>query len=393
MWCVAGLRCPDCRSEFYGALHEGHGLFAPALIRRSDGSVVVDGGTPWTEWFARSLAKAYVQRTSADLALDVRQLLPVNGKPLLVNCLDPCYGHALPKLFSLQHYLDQCPEYSPIVIIPRALEWLVPAGVAEIWVVNEPLGKLGGWYDGLDARFQELLARWPRVWLASAPAAVHCTEFDIARFTGVEPFDVRNLGAAGDVKVTFVWRDDRTIGFGRVWRGGFRRLLPFALYAQRRFVTAIAGRLRDKVPAVDFAVAGVGKPGGFSSWILDLRSDKLDVTTERRWCQRYAESQLVVGLHGSNMMLPSAHAGAVLTLFPSYPLIVSFTDTILNGPRECHPTMSTLLRYRSIPAQTNAKTVAEWIHATIVSFPALTSVWQSPVSAQGVPVPQAVQKG
>jgi hypothetical protein len=384
MWCLAELRCPACQDEFYGALGEGHGLFAPALIRRSDGSIVEDGGTKWTAWLAFNLKEAYLQRTSDDLKLQVRKLRPVGERPLLVNCLDSCYGHALPKLFSLQYYLDRCPSYDPIVIIPRALEWLVPDGVAEIWLVDEPLRKLGGWHDGLGARFRELLTRWQRVWLASAPAAVHSGAYDIERFTGVQPFDVGNFGATKPVKITFIWRDDRVVAFGRTWPGHPPKRLRFGWYWQRRFVIAIAKALRNKFPDLDFAVAGLGTPGGFPNWIEDLRSVKTDLATERNWCRRYAASHLVVGVHGSNMMLPSAHAGSVLTLVPVYSLVVSFSDTILNGPQAGHPTMSTLLRYRSIPDETKAHTVAEWIFATVISFPGLMKVWETPVSHQEV---------
>jgi len=388
MWCVAGLRCPECGEEFYGALREGHGLFAPALIRSSDGSIVMDGGTTWKEFLARELKAGYQRRNSADLTVNVRRSRPVQGKPLIVNCLDYCYGHSLPKLFSLEYYLDRCPEYSLIVIIPRALEWMVPEGVAEIWRVDAGWSKLGGWYDDLDARFKELMARWPEVWLASAPAVVHSLNIDIRRFTGVQPFDVGKLSLAPGPKLTFIWRDDRYPGrasgpIGDRRHSGLRRLFPgawlrFSRYRHRRFIEKVARALRKKLPDVDFAVVGMGKPGGFSAGIRDLRTDRLDAETERAWCRRYAESQLVAGLHGSNMMLPTAHAGAALTLYSSgYTMLVPFSDTILNHPQAGHPTMSALLRYRSIPAHTGARTVAEWMYAIVASFSPLLEVWQS----------------
>jgi len=39
-----------------------------------------------------------------------------------------------------------------------------------------------------------------------------------------------------------------------------------------------------------------------------------DEASEREWCERYAASHVAVGVHGSNMLLPSAHAGAVVEL-------------------------------------------------------------------------------
>jgi len=72
--------------------------------------------------------------------------------------------------------------------------------------------------------------------------------------------------------------------------------------------------LRGEFPLLDFAVAGIGKASGLPDWISDLRLTKLDVKAERAWCERYAESHLVIGVHGSNMLLPSAHAGGVIEL-------------------------------------------------------------------------------
>jgi hypothetical protein len=50
--------------------------------------------------------------------------------------------------------------------------------------------------------------------------------------------------------------------------------------------------------------------------ITDLRRTVLDESTERAWCERYACSHIVIGVHGSSMLLPSAHAGAVVELIP-----------------------------------------------------------------------------
>jgi hypothetical protein len=45
-----------------------------------------------------------------------------------------------------------------------------------------------------------------------------------------------------------------------------------------------------------------------------MRSTRTDAETERGWCVRYARSQVVVGVHGSHMLLPSAHAGGLIEM-------------------------------------------------------------------------------
>jgi hypothetical protein len=79
-------------------------------------------------------------------------------------------------------------------------------------------------------------------------------------------------------------------------------------------VSELAECLRGHFPNIDFAVAGLGKSGDLPAWISDLRLTKLSDADEKKWCERYAKSHIVIGVHGSNMLLPSAHAGAVLEL-------------------------------------------------------------------------------
>jgi hypothetical protein len=81
-------------------------------------------------------------------------------------------------------------------------------------------------------------------------------------------------------------------------------------------VIALADALRAEIPRLAFAVVGMGAPGDLPAWIDDRRATAVDEPREREWCALYAASHLAIGIHGSNMLLPSAHAGAVLELVP-----------------------------------------------------------------------------
>ena len=64
-------------------------------------------------------------------------------------------------------------------------------------------------------------------------------------------------------------------------------------------------------------VAGIGRQGSFPRWIEDLRVDKIDSgDVERALCRIYSESRVVIGVHGSNMLLASGHAGMCIDLMP-----------------------------------------------------------------------------
>jgi hypothetical protein len=71
-------------------------------------------------------------------------------------------------------------------------------------------------------------------------------------------------------------------------------------------------------------------------FINDQRVLTFNEESERKLCTLYAKSILVIGIHGSAMLLPSAHAGMTISLMPSKrwgnyaeDILLSETDTRL----------------------------------------------------------------
>lgn len=324
MRCLVELRCPDCSRSYYGDLPAGHGLYYPSLIDSSGDVYAPSSG----RWFAEWLAEGYANRTDDPVDVDITTHHPVS-RPLVLNCLDALYGHALLKLLNAQAHLEVHVAYDLIVIVPPSLEWLVPDGVAEVWVVDVPVSQGRTWNDWLAERFHSELAEYDIVWLSRGFSHPHPSDVDIERFSGVEPFPVSDWSDRLDEPtVTFVWRDDRcwssSLDDGRLVdrclgaiNGVARQFdVNLAVRQQRRRVVALATRLRDRYDGIDFAVAGIGSVGSFPDWIADRRVTSPTVEDERALCRRYAQSHLVVGVHGSNMLLPSAHAGGTIELVP-----------------------------------------------------------------------------
>jgi hypothetical protein len=75
-------------------------------------------------------------------------------------------------------------------------------------------------------------------------------------------------------------------------------------------------RLRKEVPWITFSVVGLGPAGSWPADVNDLRTQRMDVEVERAWCRAYAKSQVVVGVHGSNMLLPTALAAGCVEILP-----------------------------------------------------------------------------
>ena len=318
---LADLRCARCGREFYGDLAAGQALYTPMLLEKATGEVHDPHGV---EWFAGWLRESYANRADAPVQFEVREHRPVTRRVVLLNCLDTLYGHSLLKLLNAQYHLDQDSDADLIVIAPSFLAWMVPDGAAQVWTVGLPLRRGREWNEWLAREIRRRVAAFGEVSLSVALSHPRPADYDIERFTRVKPFPLAEWSARlNRPTVTFAWREDRQWNaraepaaaprrgnLGRLFAGRSR---PAG--GQGQLVSELAEALRREWPALDFAVAGLGRAGGgdLPAWVGDLRRASAR-EVEREWCERYAASHVVVGVHGSNMLLPSAHAGAAVEL-------------------------------------------------------------------------------
>jgi hypothetical protein len=92
-------------------------------------------------------------------------------------------------------------------------------------------------------------------------------------------------------------------------------LLPFHLIRIKLFFYLLHKKLKGN--NYQLTLAGLGKYGNFTSYVEDKRIQGFSEKEERDTCQVYAESELVIGVHGSSMLLPSGHAGMTVSMMPS----------------------------------------------------------------------------
>lgn len=342
---LADLQCPKCGKEFYADLPAGQALYTPMMLEKESGEIA---GGAHPAWFSDWLTQSYARRTSEPLGFEVRKTRETKDKVILLNCLDTLYGHSLLKLLNAQYYIDNCRDAGLILLVPRFLEWMLPDGFAEAWIVDLPLRRGTEWNDWLAAEIAERLKSIHEAHLSVAFSHPHAESFDIERFTRVSPLPLEALEQSGaNPTVTFIWRDDRLWGsngptkISRIF-GTERRE---SAEQQTRNVIEFAERLRDRHQDLDFAVAGLGEAKGLPGWISDLRLTELNAEAERSWCERYAKSHFVIGVHGSNMLLPSAHAGGVIELIGEDRWGNYLQDILFrhSDPREM------LFRYRFVP--------------------------------------------
>jgi hypothetical protein len=248
------------------------------------------------------------------------------SRALVLNCLDDCWGHVFHKLLNSQNHLENDQEYGLILLIPSNFIWLVPDGVAEVWAVNAKMNEFRKRINNLDGFIKKQFSQFKSVSLSEAHIQPDATKIDIAKFTKIERFNLDKFEES-PFTVTFIWREDR-FWHGNKWEellflasvkfGFLDRLKGYFCWRQMTKYNSVASHVKKKLPETQFNLVGVCKTGKAIVTISDLRKNDFSEQTETEWCKVYAKSHLVVGVHGSNMLLPTALAGGFIEIMPSW---------------------------------------------------------------------------
>jgi FkbM family methyltransferase len=155
------------------------------------------------------------------------------------------------------------------------------------------------------------LERFDSCVLSPAYPHPHPSTYRLAEFVSrIQPRRV------GNPFVVLVLRDDRR--WGRTAR------------AQARHAGELARRLRRRFPDVGVVAIGVGGRTALPASVEDLRARKPTVDDERAWLELLRGADLVVGVHGSHMLLPSGLARGTIELQPRFRIDHVFQATLLD---------------------------------------------------------------
>ena len=193
-------RCKECGHRYLQDLPSGHGLVYPASLDVDTGETFQVGDAPW---FADPLRELFERPDGDPVRLEVRG--EASGSAVLLNCLDPVYGHAVLKLLDAQPLLSE--DRDLIVLAPESLEALLPAGAAAAWIVREPTRRFSRWLLELEERVDHALAEVEDCVLSATAPHPEPSTYDLPTLLGaVEPTRV------GDPSVVLSLRADRLWG-------------------------------------------------------------------------------------------------------------------------------------------------------------------------------------
>ncbi len=318
---------------------------------------------------ARPLIKAVKRdlKITATVRREVRKRIT---QALLLNCLDPCFGHIVWKLFNTFHYQQMAVSQGVVVLIPDSCAWMVPDHVAEVWAVDLPLGDIDFQIDSLDPFVQQVSDNYDSLQMLPVFTHINHQEVDFFQYFRTEPFRISEFSTKQPC-VTFIWREDRFWLRTRleewlslvVTKLSISWLKPWFLYRQLIVIKKIAKQVRLELPEVRFKIAGLGTWGTFPEYFEDLRLEAMTEDDEKKWCRTYAQSHLVVGVHGSNMLIPTALSAGFIELLPRHKIPFISEDILMN-----HPARYQTFLGRHLDIFTSPGSIARHINSIITDF-------------------------
>lgn len=354
MWTMGQFECGACGCRFLTDLPYSLGVVGPCTLQEDTGVA-----TSTKTWYANAIAHAHSRRVATPVRLTVERS-PSDCHCLLVNTLYPWYGDAVSLLLRI-NALRGAGAPPVVVLINRALAWLVPDWVAGVWVAEISFAENGQWNDALTRAIKAQAAEHRlSLSIPSTFQPFHITSQELTEFTRIAPFPrERWLERLKDRPVvTFQWRTDRVWSeaslaalenswfiksrfAARFWR--HLKFDPLRWMGQRqqcRRLVQLANGLRAVFPNLEFAVSGLDRRGTLPGWIKDLRVDVIDDDTNRRWAEQAARSHVLIGMLGSHTVLPGSLAGAYIELVPGN-LIPNVLTTVSVRSREAREAIFT----------------------------------------------------
>ncbi len=371
MHTLAECLCKDCEKGFYHTYPIGHAGDFPVTFDESGKKISFNKKA--AVWFAEPLIASCFEGKNMDAIIKKKQFFETK-KVVILNCLDDCYGHVLLKLLNTQRHLEKHPTLGLILIIPKTFLWLLPKGIAEVWFVDVPMNKLNYLINGFDAFVKGELEKFDEVYFNKAYTHLDHTKIDLSAFTKTERFDMSQFGELKPT-ITFALREDKfwlnnglddflfktCVKFKKI-----KYLKNYFIWKQNRLVNRVAKLIKNEIGEVDFIATGLGKSGSISEIIIDNRHAQMTNEKEREWSDIYAKSHIIIGVHGSNMLIPTSLAAGFIEILPKHKIPHMAQDMLLS-----HSSRYAIFLGRHLDEFTNIELIKTHAVSILRDFPFL----------------------
>ncbi|MDV3310120.1 MAG: hypothetical protein LOY03_15030 [Cyclobacteriaceae bacterium] len=317
---VARHTCSQCGQPFYTTIPVAHDLLFPATFGEQGTHLSCDPTV--VGWMIGPLLESLFKGTSITVPITKKGTASAQ-EIIILNCLESIFGHAFAKLWNAVVLTKKYPGLHLIVFVPRTLAWLVPDDVPEVWIFDAPLKDLKRGIANLDAEVKQLMESASNVWLSRAYTHLPLETIDLRKLHRTEPFDLSRFTSQKPT-ITFIIRNDRPWQSTRLEyflflvATKFKLSKAFFAWRQNRLIGRTARKILLELPAAEFFAAGLGTAGRLPRTIRDRRKGTPTVADEMMWCQLYARSHIVIGVHGSGMLLPTSLAAGFIAIMPRH---------------------------------------------------------------------------
>ncbi len=318
---LADCRCMDCDLEFYHDYPTGNARHYPTVFGKHESKLYAGELVPW---YSKPLLSSFKNKCNDAVSIEKRVYKQCDDVVIL-NCLDFLYGHVLLKLLNAQYYIEKRQDLGLVIIIPKSFEWLIPTGIAEVWLVDINIYKNSqNWFIELNRFVSSALQEYTTVFLSMAFSEPDFAEIDISAFTKTRRFELSNFYNTKPT-ISFIARKDR------LWFGSYAEKLLYRIFRKLNMLKLVGNvflkrqnkriektfdSIRKAIPDAECNVVGMYESGGFDQSIIDCRSSYLNEDIERKWCEIYSRSHVVIGIHGSNMIIPTALSAGFIEILP-----------------------------------------------------------------------------
>lgn len=335
MHILADTSCKHCGFIFYHCLPIGHDLLFPIQVSK-------DGKESFfhpraKDWLAVPLIETLRQQSEKIISIE-RKINRQYGQVVIVNCLDNCFGHVFSKVWNTYTLMETKPDWGVIAIISESCKWLLPTDIAEVWSVEVGLKDCEQILGGLDAFVKKQLNRFEKVCLSHTYTHLDHTRYiDMEKVLKISRFDLDKFSST-EPHVTFVLREDRFWSNSLIMEFLYKAcrkfklaslVYPILIWRQQQLVRRAAKKILQTFPNASLSCTGLGISGKLFDRIADYRTERILPETEIQWNAIFAKSHVVIGVHGSHMLIPSALAAGFVNIVPRFKIEHLVEDTVL----------------------------------------------------------------